>query len=244
MALLDRTRAELLIKLARESFDSELSKAELKVLRDSTCSIDPPESVEKGPKPEVSAEFIRWLATDPQTLQHVDPRGIFVWRATVSGKLDLWNCRVHSVLRLKSCTFHAEVSLQSAETRNLEFSGSSFERGVNAGQLVAHGSLWLDRVRTSAVVDLIGARIEGDLVCSGASLVPEKDANSQSKTYSRGVTLSADRAIISGAVFMNEGFESSGEVRMVNAKIGSDLLCNHRASAEHVARRNWWRCLF
>jgi hypothetical protein len=140
MTLLDQTRAERLIQMARECFDPELSEAELKVLRDSTCSLDPPETEVKGPRAIVSAEFIRWLGTDPQTLPCIDQRGIFVWGAKVAGELDLWNCRVHSVLRLKSCTFLDEVSLQAAETRGLEFSGSSFEKGISAGQLVAHGS--------------------------------------------------------------------------------------------------------
>ena len=241
MPILARNRAERLIQIARECFESDLTEAELKVLRESTSSLDPSEPEVKEPGPRISAEFIRWLATDARTLPYIDQRGIFVWGATVDDELDLFNCRVHSVLRLKSCTFHGELSLQSAETRALECTGSSFEKGINAGQILVHGSLWLDRIQASARVDLIGARIEGDLILSGASLLTSKVSNPHSNVYFEGVALSADRAVVSGAMFMHEGFKSSGEIRIVNAKIGSDLICDGAKLTSGSKALSMWR---
>ena len=67
--------------------------------------------------------------------------------------------------------------------------------------------IWLDRIQASARVDLIGARIEGDLILSGASLLTSKVSNPHSNVYFEGVALSADRAVVSGAMFMHEVFK-------------------------------------
>lgn len=224
MTLIDKTRAERLVELAHKCFSSDLSEAELDVLRDSAHA-NSHEVEEAGPRARVSAELIRWLATDPQTLPYIDQRGILVRGVTVIGKLDLWNCRVHSNLRLLSCVFRDAVYLVSAETREIDLRASSFDKGIEAGLLVARGSLRLSQVQSSARVGLIGARIEGDLDCRGARLAPTSDDHQGLTEDFRGVALTADRATIGGAVAMSEGFESSGEVRLVNARIRSDLIC-------------------
>jgi hypothetical protein len=89
-------------------------------------------------------------------------------------------------------------------------------------------------------MDLIGARIEGDLVLSGASLSTSKISN-HSNAYFEGVALSADRAVVSGALFMHEGFKSSGEIRIVNAKIGSDLICDGAKLTSSGKALSMWR---
>ena len=213
MALLDEIRAERLIQLARQRFDSDLAEAELRVLRDSASSEDLPEPEETAAHPEIRSALIRWLATDPETAAHIDPRGIRAYSVTVPTDLDLWECRVHSALFLDSCIFQGEVSIQSAETRGILLSRSSFEMGIRAGLLVAHGSLWLSRIRSAGKIELIGARIDGDLDLSGARLTAE------------GFSLIADRSTIGGAAFFHGGFESSGEVRLADAQIASDLIC-------------------
>ncbi len=146
MTLLDQIRAERLIQLARQRFDSELAEAELRVLRDSASSEDLPEPEETAAHPEIRSALIRWLATDPECAPHIDPRGIRAYSVTVPTDLDLWACHVHAALILDSCVFRGEVSLQSAESRGILFSRSSFEKGLSAGWLVAHGSLWLSRI--------------------------------------------------------------------------------------------------
>jgi hypothetical protein len=241
MNLLDQTRADRLVHLARECFNPELSETELEILRNSSGSGDSPGTNEIGPLAKVSAELVRWLATDPQTLPFIDQRGIRVAGATFADKLNLWNCRVHSHLRLMHCTFHAEVYLRSAETRGVDFSDSSFDKGISAAQLVAHGSLRLSRVRSSARLELIGAQVEGDLDCSGAKLAPTKNDSPDLAKHFAGVAFTADRATIGGAVLMHEGFESSGEVRMVNTSIRSDLICYGAKFTTSKCALSMWR---
>jgi len=68
---------------------------------------------------------------------------------------------------------------------------------------------------SSGTIRLAGAKIKGDLSCSGAKLrVKEGDA------------LYAYSAEIGGNVFLNNGFESSGTIRLPGAKIKGDLSCS------------------
>jgi len=105
MPLLDIIREEKLIQLARERYDPNLSDAELKVLRDSASSEDPPVPDNNAPRPEVRADFLRWLATDPEATMHIDPKGIRVYAATIPGMLNLQECLVRSTLCFFNCKF-------------------------------------------------------------------------------------------------------------------------------------------
>ena len=59
MPLLDKTREEKLIDLAKACFDPPPTEAEKKVLHDSASSEDLPEPDEKAPRPEIRPEFLR-----------------------------------------------------------------------------------------------------------------------------------------------------------------------------------------
>jgi hypothetical protein len=60
----------------------------------------------------------------------------------------------------------------------------------------------------------LGAQIGGVLDCCGAMLT------------AKGIALSADRADITGGVFLREHFSCSGEIRLLGAQIGGDLDCS------------------
>jgi hypothetical protein len=64
-------------------------------------------------------------------------------------------------------------------------------------------------------VRLLGARIGGDLECSGGAFKnPGKNA------------LSADRADVKGGVFLSEGFNAEGGVGLIGTQIGASLTCS------------------
>ena len=213
MPLIDEIRAQELERLARARFDAELTEPELKILRDSASSVDPPEPDEKTPKPEVRAEFLRWLATDAEAATHIDPRGIRVWGATVPRTLDLDECRVSARLYFRRCEFKSEISLESARTRGI-FVLDSAVAEITADRAFIDGPLFLRRTQATGEVRLPRAEIAVDLDCSGAKLTAEGDA------------LSADGARIGGSVFLREGFECSGEIRLLGAAIAGDLSCS------------------
>src|ERR1039457_2203616 len=74
--LLDRIHAENLTELARKRFAYHLSDAELRVLRDSAISRDPYQPQTNAPRPEIRPELVRWLASDPEAVPFIDPKGI------------------------------------------------------------------------------------------------------------------------------------------------------------------------
>jgi len=223
MPLLDQIRNEKLIELAKARFDPKLKRAELKVLRDSASSEELPEPDEKALRPVVRAAFLRWLATDPDAAPHIDCKGIRVYAATLLGNFDLEGSRVPVRLDFRRCTAKGEINLEQAETQDILFLNSSLEgeTGFCADTIHVHGLLLLKGSSFSGTISLGGARIEGDLDCSGAKLEVKK-----------GRALFADGAEIGGDVFFrkdsgsaaeNPIFEASGEIRMVGATIKGDL---------------------
>lgn len=72
MALLDEMRAQKLKELARGKFKPEISEAEIKVLQDSASSLDVDDPGEDVARPEVRADFLRWLVTDAEAVKWLD----------------------------------------------------------------------------------------------------------------------------------------------------------------------------
>jgi hypothetical protein len=214
MPLLDETRAAKLIELARASFDPELSEAEEQVLRQSASSAKPPRPEAQGPRPPIRPEFVRWLATAPDAAALVDPKGIRLYSVTISGDLDLKECRVLARLDVKCCTFEGGIVLRSAETRGIFILGSKISGPIRGDGVNIHGRLFLLRTECAGEIRLLGAQIDGDLDC-GAKLTVEGNA------------LSLDGATIGGNVFLNRGFECAGMIRLPGAHIGGDLDCSN-----------------
>jgi hypothetical protein len=211
MLLLDRIRENKLVELARERFGSEPREAERRVLRDSASSEDVPEPAKDAERPVVQAAFLRWLATDPEAAQQIDPKGLRVYAATLEGDLELQGCRVYPTLNFHCCEFPGRIILFSAETRGIYLFDSSVAGAISVDGAILHGLFFLKNSRFQGEISLIGAKIGGQLNCKGAKLMAAGNA------------LTADGAEIGGGVFLDEGFESAGKIRMVGATIGGDL---------------------
>lgn len=213
MPLIDVLRFQNLLALAQTRFDATLAKAEIKVLIDSASSavLEPP--AENAPKPNVRAEFLRWLGTDPEAAPHIDPKGIRVYSATIPNILDLRECRALPILNFDHCKFLDGIDLRSAETKGIYLFDSFLDKWLVADQLLVHRAIMLRRIEAAAEIRLLGARIAGDLVCTGAKL-KEKDT-----------ALFADSAHIGGNVFFDQGFEARGAIRLLGARIAGDLTC-------------------
>jgi hypothetical protein len=215
MPLLDQTRAEKLIQLARDRFDPDLSEAELKVLRDSASSADPDLPEADAPRPEIRPDFVRWLATDPEAALHIDPKGLRVVGVTLLGDLNLMQCCIAVPLFFYRCVLKGDINFLSSESRGIYIVDSSVEGAFIADRVKAHGPIFLRRTRFCGQVLLRGAQIKDDLDCAGAKMEVKE-----------GYALSADRSKIDGSVFLREGFASSGEIRLIGAQINGDLDCS------------------
>jgi hypothetical protein len=170
----------------------------------------------------VRAGLIRWLFVDREARKQVDPRGVQIRDARITGALDLSFSNARFPLFLLSCRLDQPLNLQWAKMPLLSLEGS-WTGAIAADQLKLEGSLFLrDGFHAEGKVGLLGATIGGDLSAEGGTF---KNSN--------GIALSADSAKIGGNLFMKQeldaegrvqnAFTAEGEVRLPDATIGSNL---------------------
>ena len=215
--------------LARVRF-GEVSEAERRLLRAATkgetaCSgpnldssdqgNDPANAGSWGSERQIRAELIQWLCVEPEAAQRVDPRGVHVWAATVTGKLDLSFRNMGFPLSLCHCYLVNDANLTCLTIPTLSLRGTRTQ-SLYANDVSVKQNIRLDCgfVSTGDVL-LQGAHIGGSLACSGGNF-----------RNPAGAALSADRIIVGGSVFLKDGFRAEGEVRLPGAQIGSSLECD------------------
>ena len=214
--------------LARSRF-GDLSEAELRLLRSAPMgdtaqcgpsadgghpANDPAKADQWGSDREIRAELIRWLCVDSEPTKRIDPRGIRVRAAKVTGKLDLSFAIVPFPLRLFRCRLDKNADLTCAGIPLLNLDGT-WTRSLTADGVNVAGSVFLRGGFTAeGEVRLLGARIGDTLDCNGGTFKnPGQNA------------LHADRVRVTGGVFLSDGFTAEGEVRLLGAEIGRDLTC-------------------
>ncbi len=223
------SKADELVSLAQAEF-SGLSEAELRLLRaaanggQAVCgpsnnfndaSNDPAKSDGWGVEREIRAELLRWLCLDREASSRVDPAGLQVLGAKITGALNLSFGSVPFPLGLFRCRLLEPAQLRSTQIPALYLNGSRtksiFADGVNV-----KGSVFLRQGFTAeGEVQLLGAQIGGNLECSGGAF---KNA--------RGKALNADGAEVKVSVFLRQDFTAEGEVRLLGAQIGGNLECS------------------
>lgn len=187
----------------------------------------------------VRAEVVRDLLVGRHG--EVDPRGLRLEGAVVTGQLDLDGVHCAVPVRLIRCRFDEPVLARGAQLSLLSLAGSQVP-GLYAGGVRLVDSLYLNDGFTAAAdaadaaVRLRGARIGGLLDCGGARL-----------TNAAGPALVADNARIEGGVLLDDGFTAAGHgplatVRMVDAQVGgrvdlSDARLSNPAGATLIANR-------
>lgn len=242
----DKAAGEL-VSLAKDRFN-KLTEAEERLLRAaprsnwacggsmsdiSDPSNDPSKANEWGDERQVHANLIRWLCTDSTAAGLADPRGIRVLGVRIPDILDLSLAKVLLPISLFRCRLMGDVVLTSAELQGLYLNGSQTGR-IEADGLTVKGGVFLrSGFFAEGEVRLLGARIGGNLDCSGGTISnPPQKGNPGS-----GIALNADGAVVSGNVFLRLGFVARGEVRLLGARIEGDLDC-HQGSFQNPALRD------
>jgi len=218
-----------LLQLATTRF-GQLSEAEAKLLRaapkgepaacgqsrDSDDATNDPAKAELwGPERHVRAGLVRWLCTDREAASRVDPNGVRLLGATITGPLDLSFADVSFPLLLLRCRLSEQVLLLWTRLPALYLIGSR-TGSIIADGLNVKGDVFLRAgFRSEGEVRLLGAQIGGSFSCIGGTF-----ANPS------GRALSADGSDVKGGILLRNGFQAQGEVRLLNAQIGGNLECD------------------
>ena len=194
--------------------------------RELTCGdLDPASLANSDDKRYViRAEVIRDLLLG-RHVEHLDPRGLRLAAARISGTLDLDRLASVVGIELSGCAFDEPVTMRGARLPWLTLFGTQLP-ALNAEGLQVDSSVYLrNSFRDEAdseygAVRLVGARIGGNLDCDGAVL-----------TNTSGPALDAEGLQVDRSVYLRNSFRAEadseyGAVRLVGARIGGNLECD------------------
>lgn len=194
-------------------------------------SNDPMHADRWGHDREVRAELIRWLCVDPDASRLVDPRGIRLLGARVTGKLDLSHVRIPFGIAMIRCLVPEQINLDSAEIPKLNLNGSTTGE-IFAQNIVVEGDadIGSDGIdyggpfRASGEVYLWGARVGGSANFADGKFHSSPASLSGVSTELK-PALDLRAAAVKGYVVIGFGFESQGAVLLDGATIGGRLHC-------------------
>ncbi|HEY7592783.1 MAG TPA: hypothetical protein VH969_06475 [Actinophytocola sp.] len=172
------------------------------------------------------AEISGSLELTDSRLDNVGGYALHADRLQLDGAMLAANIEVNGQLRLPGVRTGGNVNLAGAVLHNPDdfaLDGNGLQVGGNLQcvrskkrRFIASGWLYLP-----------SARIESDFSMRGAKLVPATEASEREQGNERffdpRVSLIADRFQVSGNVDLDQGFESTGTIRMVNARIGGSM---------------------
>ena len=181
----------------------------------------------------VRVELLEWLLTHstPRSLLH--PKGIQIRGIVVEKTLDLDSAGIDIPLRLMNCKFKSDIILQQARLQHLSLQGCKC-KSIMADGVHSKGVVYLrGGFEAEGEVRLVGAMIRGQLDCSGG-----KFKNPATDEHPDSAALVADGIEVKDDVFLSDGFEAEGEVRLPGAVIGGQLDCsagkfNNSATDKH-----------
>jgi len=165
------------------------------------------------------------LAPDP------DPYGLRLRGARISGRLDLENLSTKVNFELTDCLLEEGVIAREARMASVRLRGCRIKHpakppldaaGLVCNLLDLSGATIIghDEAEDGGAVRLLGARIDGHLDCTGASLSNDK-----------GPALTADGLEVRLGMFLRGGFTATGArkrgaVLLRGARIGRHLVCS------------------
>ncbi len=180
---------------------------------------DPADAGSWGPERRIRSSLLAALCADPRMQKLVDWRGIYLYGADITGRLDLYCANIPFQLALCNCRIASFMDLCSSELVGLDLSNSRIHR-AHADGVVVRKDLFLGYGFDSEFgVRLRGAHIGGAFDCSAGMFGSALATGGASKQKA----LDANGIIVGGDVFLCDGFVSNGEVDLTGSQIGGDL---------------------
>src|SRR5580658_4903729 len=162
----------------------------------------------------VRADLIRWLFVDREAREQVDPRGVRIQGARITGALDVSFTNLPFPLLLQSCRLEQDLNVEYAKMPALSLEGS-WTGAIAADELNSEGSILLRKgFHAKGMVRLLGATIGGNLDADGGIFEKSKDDDD---------ALAADRIKVTGNVILAYGFVAVGPVRLPGAEVKGQL---------------------
>lgn len=154
----------------------------------------------------IRARFLRFLILGGDDKNPINLNGLHVEGAFIQGSLNLNSAVIATNVSLTHCLCNEEIRLENTVIDGwLDLSSSQFS-GVEAQSLCVHSSLHMKAFHSKGTICLMGAKVAGSLVFSGALL------DGQGKN-----ALEADRCVIDANIVFDKDFKSLGEVRLNSA---------------------------
>jgi len=213
------------------SGDAEIDEAELLAALRSGEPVNgsqPDDGGAAGVKRAVQAALLRRCCHELK--DQVDPRGLRLRNAVITGRLDLAGLSVPFPLRFDGCEFDSAPVVEGADLFELALTGCPRLPGLLGNGLRLRRDLDLSGSRVAgahrtsastsktAAIWLCEAEIGGRLLCVGTTV-----------DGLGGRSIQADRIRVAGGIRLIHQFRASGEVRLMGSRlVGSiDLIGAH-----------------
>ncbi len=114
-------------------------------------SNDPAHADKWGKEREVRADLIRWLCVDPRAKALIDPQGIRLLGARITGKLNLVDVTIPFAVTLRNCSIGERMTFEHASFPRLDL-GGCYTGEIDGRGAVVHSDLNLNFIRASGQV--------------------------------------------------------------------------------------------
>jgi hypothetical protein len=152
---------------------------------------------------EVSADTVRTMCLDPSEDGDITVRAV-----RVTGKLDLSGQRLTRMLRISDCEFTEPIDLTEARAAEAIQIIRCELNGLRADRLRAADDLIMEAVHSRGTVSLVGARIGGNLACTGSALLRPG-----------GVAFDGREMAVEGSARFDGRFRARGRVVLTAARV-------------------------
>jgi len=187
-------------------------------------SNDPKDAAQWSPERNLSAALVSWLETSPAAIQLENPRGIRLLGANMVGQLNLEDLKIPFAIVMRKSHIQERLRLAGTDLPFLDL-GGSYVSELDGSGLIVHRDLILgDGFDASGESRLDHARIGGNLDCHGGHFSHSRAGMAWWEDPGENVALNAWGAEVAGDVLLNVGFESNGEVNLVEST-AKNLMC-------------------